>query len=290
MKTARDAVQLADRLCRRVLAPLLQGGQVQPLSPIGSARALAAIQFDLPPPDDLAQLLGDLRIREARRLCPVDCLPDIGRAEWLMGFALNDLLQATNPRLVGTFGRDRPRRLIEMADRMLDAAGSPDTVVDALGRHATFSRIVELTRIDTTVSWWVGSELFQGRLPPARLTAWPELRRVRRHQEQVRLVDMPPPDAQWRTTWLECMAKLYSASPLTDLSQVDRPQPAFRWTGGLCGFTRNPVGRRLALRAVGRTTDRPRAVATLLAAARHVESEAARAHADAFAAEVDSIR
>jgi hypothetical protein len=205
MRTARDAVQLADRLCRRVLAPLLQGGRVQPLSPIGSARALAAIQFDLPPPDDLAQLLGDLRI-------------------------------------------------------------------------------------DTTVSWWVGSELFQGRRPPARLTAWPELRRVRRHQEQVRLVDMPPPDAPWRTTWLECMAKLYSASPLTDLSQVDRAQPAFRWTGGLCGFTRNPVGRRLALRAVGRTTDRPRAVATLLAAARYVESEAARAHADAFAAEVDSIR
>jgi len=290
MNAAREAVQLADRLCRRVLAPLLRGGSVEPLPPIGSARALAASEFDLPLPDDLAQLIGDLRIREARTLYPVDCLPPIGRAEWLMAFALNDLLQATNPRLVGVLGRDRPRRLIEMADRMLDAAGSPQTVVDALGRHATFSRIFELTRIDTTVSWWVGSELFQGRRPPARLTAWPELRRVRRHQEPIRLADMPPPSALWRTTWLECMAKLYSASPLTDLAWIGRVQPAFRWTGALCGFTRNPVGRRLALRAIERTTDRPRAVANLAAAARRVEPEEARAHAEAFAAELSSSR
>ena len=40
---------------------------------------------------------------------------------------------------------------------------------EALARHATFSRIFALTRIDTTVTWWVGSETFHGEPPPARL-------------------------------------------------------------------------------------------------------------------------
>jgi len=289
MKEARAKILLAHQLGRQVLASLTGGGGIEPLPPVGSARAIAAVEDELPLPDEVAPRIRLARHRVACRLCPLDRLPELGRAEWLMGLALNDLLQATNPDLVGVLGRDRPRRLIEMAHQMLDAAGAPATIGEALARHGTFSRLGEVRRIDTTVSWWVGSATFRGQHPPARLSVWPELRRVRSQEEAVNLAAMPPAEAAWRDEWLACLARLYAASPLTDLAAVTRTAPTFQWTGASLGLTRSPLGRRLALRAVERSAEPRRAVGALAEAARDVGTGPARNHAEGFAAELESI-
>ncbi len=286
MNSARASLRLIDELARQVLAPLVMGGRLTPLPPVGSARALAAVECDPSLPDDIAIEIATRRGRTVRRLFPVDHLPGLAPAEWLLGFALNDLLQATNPDLAGWLGRERPQRLIEMSHRMLDAAGAPASIADALGRHATLARLASLTRIDTTVSWWVGSETFRGQVPPARLTAWPELRRVRRQERVIDLCDMPPPDAPWRRDWIECLARLYAASPLTDLAGVGRSAPAFAWTGASFGLTRVPMVRCLACRAIERHAELRHAADTLREAASQVAPSAARAHAEQFAAEI----
>jgi hypothetical protein len=41
----------------------------------------------------------------------------------------------------------------------------PSSVLDALSRHSLLSRIFEITRTDTVVSWWVGSGTFLGTDP-----------------------------------------------------------------------------------------------------------------------------
>ncbi len=51
-----------------------------------------------------------------------------------------------------------------------------------LARHGLLHNLLDLTRHDTTLSWWTGKATFFGQEPPRRLTRWRGLRRV--HEEQ----------------------------------------------------------------------------------------------------------
>src|SRR5262249_3249248 len=148
--SAAEAIELAESVGTRVLAPLISGGELHPVTPIGARRALAAAELDLELPSTVQNDVLDARLSVTRRLAPIDHLPLPGRAEWLLVFALNDMLQATNASLEGPLTRDRAERLVEMASEVVAGAGAPATVLEALARHATLSRVVELERRDTT--------------------------------------------------------------------------------------------------------------------------------------------
>jgi hypothetical protein len=222
-----------DELIARVLRPLLRGGEVRPLRPIGTRRALRLAQaaegtFLLEP--DVASA----RVREARRLWPIDALPELSVGEWLLLAALNDLLQVNNPDLMSR--RKRPARLLAMAAETIRAAGPAGSAAEALARHATLSRVVELERGDTLVSWWVGQRWFIGATPPRRLLAWPALRRVHTRTRRARFDEMAG-ESLWAPTYRDTVAAWLSATPLTELV-----------AGGL-----GPAGLSLALHPVGRT-------------------------------------
>lgn len=281
-------LDLAHQLTERLLVPLMRGGQVRLVDPVGEARAveLGKALSGTRGFDDVEQL----RLQAARRWAPVDDLGDIAANEWLLVAALNDLMQLTNPTLVSGVRTERVRkRLARLVERVIERAGPPRTIRDALARHALFSRVVDLCRVDTQVSWWTGSETFVGHAPPERLLLWPRLRKVRKSEERVRLVDMAPPAAR---EFERLLRGWLAATPLTTLGTSPRSGVPFCWTGSVLALISAPPGWRLALRVLLCGPDVPAALEELTRASRDLAPIDARALGLArdFIAEAEALR
>jgi hypothetical protein len=278
-----------ERIVEHVLVPLVTGGDLRPVPPIGTdlALRLSTQATSLESDSDVALA----RLARARELWPVDRVPPMRPGEWLLLFALNDLIQAANPDLPGVL-RQRPFRLLMLVEATVERAGAPRSVADALARDATFARVLEVARPDTHVAWWVGSGLFQGTKPPARLLAWPNVRRVRSTVDRVRIPDLAAGRHQLEPTYRRAVATFFAASPLTDLGGIDRSEPPFAWTGATLGLIRSERGRTLAERVIRARCDAAAAAREATRAAQalstlgdETEPEAieARQCADAFA-------
>ena len=282
-----NPLELGQALSERLLCPLLLGKEVRLVEPVGEARAVE-LGKSLPGASMFGELEA-LRLAAARRWAPVDDLGELSADEWLLVAALNDLLQLTNPGLVrGVRPRKNQQKLARMVSRLIDRAGPPRTVRSALSRHALFSRIVELSRLDTEVRWWVGSDKFVGNTPPERLLAWPELRKVRSTTEHVRLADMA---ALGGADFEALLERWLTMTPLTLLGTAKQSGVPFRWTGPLVALTYVPLGRRLALRVLLASHDVTAALADLTQALSHIEDdELAYGHARCFIAEATELR
>src|SRR5688500_7892714 len=282
-----NLLTLAQALSESLLCPLLRGDEVRLVEPIGEARAVE-LGKSLPG-TRIFEELEELRLAAARRWAPVDDLGDISADEWLLIAALNDLLQLTNPGLVrGIRSRQNERLLARLVGRLIDRAGPPTTVGAALSRHALFSRVVELSRLDTAVRWWAGSDRFVGCTPPERLLAWPELRKVRRTTEQVRLADMAPVGVEFEAL----LDRWLATTPLTLLGTAQQSGVPFRWAGSLLALTHVPAGRRLALRVLLARRDVTSALTDLKQALGQLHSDDERAfmHAQSFIAEAVELQ
>jgi hypothetical protein len=252
--TPEEVARRFEDLGHAVLGPLVLGGALSPVRPIGAVLAFelgrgGRVLADV----DLASRIDVARVRQARLLAPVDTLPPPGEDEWALVAALNDLLQTTNHELAGPFTRGRHARLLAS---VLDVAGrvpAPRTVAAALARHATLARALDVIRTDTRVRWWTGAASFRGQAPPGRLLAWPELRRVHVEPEAVPLPRMPEGlPALGADAFEEALAAWLGRSPLTDLATAGRAQPVFGWSRSTLSLVAAPAGRVLAARAAAR--------------------------------------
>jgi len=258
-------------LVERVLRPLLCGGMVCPLRPIGARRA-RELASDAEGVFELDGELAAARLREARRLWPVDELPALGVGEWLLLAALNDLLQVNNPDLMSAYARHRPARLLEMARDCIVAAGPPKTAAEALARHATFSRVVALERPDTLVRWWAGERWFIGAPAPPRLMAWPKLRRVQARTRRIGLAGMAG-DAVWAPNYRHAVRSWLSATPITELVHGEL-------TATGLSLVAHPTGRALAGRALERSGRLDRVLRIARRAAQELEGETGQTAAE----------
>jgi hypothetical protein len=274
-RQAMDDVALGERceeLAHQVLAPLVLGGPVHPVRPFGGPLALrlGVVESERGrrriADSDLAARLDVARVRRARLLTPADTLPSLDERDWAVLAALNDLLQLTNHHLGGPVTRGRYARVLANLRWLCDRIPAPRDVLGALSRHATFARALELARTDSVVSWWTGSRGFRGEPPPARLLAWPELRRVRVDAHRVLLADMavgvtglsPFDFADVLALWL-------TRSPLSDLASATRRSPPFAWSAATLALVATGPGRLLAFRALA--GEPPDAVNAVLARA-----------------------
>jgi hypothetical protein len=247
---SRNDQRLIDAVAERLLLPIVAGGELIPVRPIGAERALRVASAS-PIASCAASLdISEQRLRRARQVYPLDELDDPSPSEWLLAFALNDILQSSNPTLGGALARTRPQRLLSMVYTVILAAGAPQSVGEALARHASFGRTLEIVRVDSEVSWWLGSRNFHGMRPPARLLAWPGLRRVQRRQRRVGLWEMTPAESRWAGTYAEVLTRFLAATPLTDLATAARAAPTFAWTGATLSLVATRVGANIAGRAV----------------------------------------
>jgi hypothetical protein len=286
-----DEAELGARcedLAQGVLGPLVLGGPVHPVRPLGGPLGLRIGVGRGIADADLASRVDVARVRRARLLAPVDTLPELDAASFAMLAGLNDLLQATNHNLAGPLTRGRHARLLANVCWLCERIPPPADVLSALARHATFARVLELARTDSTVSWWTGSARFRGEPPPARLLAWRELRRVQVDARQVPLAEMPlgavgvPQDA-----YTEALALWLTRSPLTDLATATRKSPPFAWSASTLSLVAEGAGRLLALRAL--VSEPEEAVTAALARATRAVPEAydeARQLATGFAEQV----
>lgn len=281
---------LSEQLAERVLVPLVLGGELRPLPPFGARRARKFSERLYVVESELKTKLSSARLALARGLCPLDALPEISPEHWRLVLALNDLLQATHRHLNRSFARDPQLRLLAMVDQTIDLAGAPETLSEALQRHTTFARIFEVVRCDEHVAWWAGSRSYWGARAPARLSAWPRLRRVEQRRETVALVELAAPEP-WAGRWLESLARWVKASPLTDLATASRKLPEFVWSGATLGLVGTAPGRMLALRAVDRQGDLVTGINVLRHAAQAIsEPVAAQRCAVSFVDELEQLQ
>jgi hypothetical protein len=252
-----DPQALCERLFTTFLAPLVLGGTMRPLKAFGGKNALSI--GDRTPSDvDALSRTQLARVRIARKLVPIDRFEPAPNAhEWALAAMLHDLVQATHPGFNAVFRRSGPLRILDVIERTLDRIPTARTAGDALSRHTWMSRMFELARTDVEVKWWTGSETFLGEEPPARLTAWPEIRRVQQTRTPRPLMDLPTSggsvDAQRFTSVVEA---LLTRTPLTDLATIDRAAPLFTWRHETLTLCATNAGRTIILRAFAQLPDR----------------------------------
>lgn len=249
---ASEAEERFEGLATGLLAPLVLGGKIALSRPfgrlgltLGEGRRMRDAYLD--------SRVELARVRRARLIAPVDTLPELEAPDWAIAAALNDLLQATNHELGGMLTMGRYPKLLRSVHEVCDLIPRPHDVGEALARHATFGRVMELGRTDTQVSWWTGSAKFRGQPPPMRLLRWRELRRVQVDTRRVPLADMgegmpsPVTDGFLRAlgAWLGC-------TPLTDLATATRAAPPFGWSPGTIALIATRPGRTLAFRVLAR--------------------------------------
>ncbi len=249
MAASLDAI--AERLFSGVMAPLVLGGPILPGHAIGARAALALGDDRLPTDRDLGLRVAAARVRRARRLVPVDTLPDPSAVDWALAAALHDVLQAANPVFDAPLRRKAAARILELAAAMIERVPFPATVAEALSRHAWLARAPQVTRTDTSVRWWTGSREFLGVDPPPRLQAWPQLRRVEVVRTPRPLLELEPLAVD-RERLTCAVAALLARTPLTDLATCTRAAPAFTWHSTVLNLVRASAGRTLALRALAR--------------------------------------
>jgi len=253
VETDVDAIAL--RLFQGVMAPLVLGGSLRPGRAIGTAtaRALGSVA-SMPPvdPETIARVQR-ARVRRARLLVPIDDLGPPSAAEWVLAGALHDLLQSMNPQLA-TFRRGAAGRLVALARRTVDSVGAPRSVRETVSRHAWFARLLEVTRTDTTVSWWSERRVFLGVDPPPRLQAWPGLRRVRVTRSSRRLLELAPLAID-RELAVDVLGRFLARTPLTDLATCTRTEPAFTWASATLALVATRAGRTIGMRALARLPD-----------------------------------
>jgi hypothetical protein len=248
-----EAVARAQELAALVLAPLVLGGPMHLVRPFGPKLSVLVGERNEIGDTDLRSRIDVARVRRARLLAPVDVLPDLTAAEWTLLCALNDLLQVTNHGLAGPFTRRRHERLLGSVRELCEATAAPRDVGDALARHATFARVLELVRTDTTVSWWMGTARFRGQPPPERLLRWRQLRRVQVQTERVTLHEMCTGlNAVQQSEFDEVLCLWLTRSPLTDLAGAARRRPAFAWSRSTLALISTAPGRAIAWRALSR--------------------------------------
>ena len=143
-----------------------------------------------------------------------------------------------------------------MCEMTIDRVAPPLNAAEAIARHTFFSRVFEITRTDTTVSWWVGESKFLGETAPSRLSAWPELRRVHVDTTQRPLTDLPLAGASIDgARFAEALARFLTRTPLTDVAACGRAQPFFTWTPESLALIETPAGLKLAARALALDPD-----------------------------------
>ena len=228
----------------RFVHPLVAGGELHVGAPI-------------PQPDldrwgtELDHATVELvKVDDARTavLSTVVCRPPalvLDEDELALAAGLHDALFLVHPRAeVWSVSDKQRRRIVETALAMVSRPLTRNRT-RVMARHALLHNLFHLTRSDVTVSWWTGRARFYGQKPPARLTSWRNVRRVR---EEVTVVDFDELLAVPDTA--PVIATLLRRTPLTQLLDSHPGAPALHWEDAVFLLRDAELARAVAYRLV----------------------------------------
>jgi hypothetical protein len=230
------------------LLPLVRGGALHIGRPLGRkavARLLALASALSPdgenhPDPNPTRALADGRRQVSAHYLPTIAPPPLDETTLRLGAALHNLLALGHPELLGPGLARRQQRIAEAALLLADV-GPPGSARETVNRHSLLARLPEIVRVDSTVHYWIGRQLFVGRTPPRRVTALPALRRVRvdrTSRSWLREIGIP---AVGRRAFLA----LNAASPLGEALDPLSLDPPIGW-GRILPILRFPGITRIA--------------------------------------------
>jgi hypothetical protein len=239
---------MSRRFVSRFLLPLVRGGALYVGRPLGLpaiAQLLApgGAQSEGDGADPIAVLAAARRGVAARRL-PTLAAPPLDETSLRLGAALHNLLALGHPALGGP-GLSRRQERIAAAALALAEIGPPSSAREAVNRHSLLARLPEIVRVDRTVRYWIGRQIFVGRTPPRRVTALPGLRRVRidrTSRSWLREIGIP-------SVGRRAFLALNAASPLGEALDPLRLDPPVGW-GRILPILRFPAIARLVAGAL----------------------------------------
>ena len=283
----KTAAQIYGEIVRRVLAPAVASGPIVLGRPFGPRRArLAAEAFGESSAESIAltreigEGIEQALVERVRRFSPMDAGAlgsGLDGPTIALAAHLHDAMAAFHPDLAGLFRGSARTEVIELAIEAMVAMPPPSTVREALLRHAWLGTLPRFTLSRVDVSWWTGHDTFYGQEPPARLLAWPEVRKVVRAERKVPALRLPELfDARVSNALAEpfarALAAFFAASPLTDLAFAGRLAPPFTWTTATRTLVATKAGNRLARRVIASSEEGGRFAREAIAATRAPEA------------------
>jgi len=228
----------------RFVTPLVAGGEVHVGAPIPSADVE---RWDVELGD---ASLEQVAVDDARAavMSTLVCRPPpflLDGEDLALAAGLHNALFLVHPRAENWSVSDRARRKI--IDTALAQVSRPLTRdrTRVMARHALLHNLFHLTRDDVTVSWWTGRARFSGQRPPARLTTWRNMRRVR---EDVTVVDFEELLAVPDTA--PVIATLLRRTPLTQLLDAHPGAPPLHWEDAVFLLRDPELARAISYRVV----------------------------------------
>jgi hypothetical protein len=234
----------------RFVLPLVAGGEVHVGRPLTSAD-LARFEMDLGNATVALVAVDEARTDVLAELVARPPALVLDADELGLAAGLHDALVLAHPDTDGTLVTDAMRRRIAgTALRMVSQPLTRDRT-RVLARHALLHNLLDLGRSDVLVSWWTGRARFLGQAPPARLTAWKGVRRVREEVTRAGFDEMlASPEVA------PVMASLLRRTPLTQLLGGGPSAPPLHWEDAVFLLRDAELARAVAYAAI--RSDEPR--------------------------------
>jgi hypothetical protein len=215
-----SATERATRFYEEFAAPLLTGERCLVGDPLGRDM-LRTVQHGARFHTGLTDAI-DAQLAEAALLGDVTPAPFDEDALAIL-YAVHELYAAVHPQSSSFYARAHLFcTAAEQAIRKLRHTYDPGRLVT---RHLIVWRAFKATRTDVHLKWWTGQASFYGDEPPARLTSWPQLRRVNvdRKTEPLWRLAMLEGDEETRVARVALMSTLLDLSPLSRLFFLGDP-------------------------------------------------------------------
>lgn len=235
--------QLGEFLTSFVL-PLVRGGEVHVGRPV-SAADLEEFERQLPHAGECVLAVDEARSDVLAELVVRPPAQVLGREELALAACVHNLLFLGHPRTASWSVSTAAERRVLAAAHEFAAQPLAEDRLTLLARHGLLHNLFALSRVDVTVSWWTGRATFRGQTPPARLTTWRNLRRVREEFHQTSFdelfgaVEIAP-----------VLAALLRRTPLTHLLGGQQGLPLLYWEDAVLILRDAELARAVAYRAL----------------------------------------